>query len=60
MEHADGQRSGPMLLDRLSDWENVMKEHLFSGDEHADALGIRMYAGFLHPIIYLGFGVDYH
>jgi Questin oxidase-like len=40
-------------------WESVLNEHLFAGDEHADALLVRMYAGFLHPIIHLGFGVEF-
>ena len=40
-------------------WERVLNEHLFAGDEHADALLVRMYAGFLHPIIHLGFGVEF-
>lgn len=40
-------------------WEAVLNEHLFAGDEHADDLLVRMYAGFLHPIIHLGFGVEF-
>jgi Questin oxidase-like len=40
-------------------WETVLNEHLFWGDEHADDLHVRMYAGFLHPIIHLGFGVEF-
>ena len=40
-------------------WERVINEHLFAGDEHANALLVRMYAGFLHPIIHLGFGVEF-
>jgi Questin oxidase-like len=40
-------------------WQAVLNEHLFSRDEHADALLVRMYAGFLHPIIHLGFGVEF-
>jgi hypothetical protein len=40
-------------------WEAVVKDHLFSGDQHADAFLVRMYAGFLHPIIHLGFGVEF-
>lgn len=40
-------------------WEAVLNEHLFAGDEHADALFVRMYAGFLHPLIHLGFGVEF-
>ncbi len=40
-------------------WEAVLTEHLFAHDEHADDLLVRMYAGFLHPIIHLGFGVEF-
>ena len=40
-------------------WEAVLNERLFSGDEYADALLVRMYSGFLHPIIHLGFGVEF-
>jgi Questin oxidase-like len=40
-------------------WETVLNEHLFSGDEHAETLLVRMYAGFLHPLIHLGFGVEF-
>ena len=39
--------------------EKTLNEHVFAGDEHADALLVRMYAGFLHPIIHLGFGVEF-
>lgn len=40
-------------------WEAAINEHVFAGDEHADALLVRMYAGFLHPIIHLGYGVEF-
>lgn len=40
-------------------WQAVLNEHLFAGDEHANALLVRMYAGFLHPLIHLGFGVEF-
>ena len=40
-------------------WEAVVNEHLFAGDNHANALFVRLYAGFLHPIIHLGFGVEF-
>lgn len=41
-------------------WENVLNEYVFAGDERADAMLVRMFAGFLHPIIHLGFGVEFH
>ena len=40
-------------------WQAVLKEHLFAGDEHADDLLMRMYAGFYHPLIHLGYGVEF-
>lgn len=40
-------------------WEAVVNDHVFSGDEHADRLLVRMFAGFLHPIIHLGFGIEF-
>ncbi|KAF2803118.1 uncharacterized protein BDZ99DRAFT_427605 [Mytilinidion resinicola] len=40
-------------------WENVLNEYVFAGDERAEDLLVRMYAGFLHPIIHLGFGVEF-
>jgi hypothetical protein len=40
-------------------WQAVLNEHLFAGDDHADRLLTRMYAGFYHPIIHLGFGVEF-
>ena len=43
-----------------SGWQNVLQKYLFAGDERADSMLVRMYAGFLHPIIHLGFGVEYH
>lgn len=40
-------------------WQVVLNERLFARDKDADALLVRMYAGFLHPIIHLGFGVEF-
>lgn len=37
----------------------VLNEHLFARDDHAVRLLTRMYAGFYHPIIHLGFGVEF-
>jgi len=36
-----------------------MNEYVFSGDERADDLLGRFYGGFLHPIIHLGFGIEF-
>ncbi|KAK9321318.1 hypothetical protein V1517DRAFT_326703 [Lipomyces orientalis] len=38
----------------------VLNEHLFAEDGHADDLLVRMFAGFLHPLIHLGFGVEFN
>ena len=40
-------------------WQNVVNEYLFSGTEVAEELLVRMFAGFLHPLIHLGFGVEF-
>ena len=40
-------------------WQAVLQEHLFSRTPNAEALLVRMYAGFLHPVIHLGFGVEF-
>jgi hypothetical protein len=40
-------------------WQETLKEHLFAETEHADDMLVRMYAGFLHPIIHLGFGIEF-
>jgi len=40
-------------------WKNVLNEYLFARDERADDMLVRLFAGFLHPIIHLGFGVEF-
>jgi hypothetical protein len=40
-------------------WKETLKEHLFAGDEHASDLLKRMFAGFYHPIIHLGLGIEF-
>ncbi|KAI4097423.1 MAG: hypothetical protein LQ339_006741 [Xanthoria mediterranea] len=40
--------------------EAVINDYMLKGDERADAILVRMYAGFLHPIIHLGFGVEFN
>ncbi|TKA71881.1 hypothetical protein B0A55_06333 [Friedmanniomyces simplex] len=37
----------------------VMNKYLLAGDEQADDLLSRLFAGFLHPIIHLGFGLEF-
>ncbi|KAF1848138.1 uncharacterized protein K460DRAFT_276102 [Cucurbitaria berberidis CBS 394.84] len=40
-------------------WHNVVNEYLFAGDERADDMLVRLFGGFLHPIIHLGFGIEF-
>ncbi|KAI9822586.1 MAG: hypothetical protein M1827_000305 [Pycnora praestabilis] len=40
-------------------WEAVLNEYVFNGDEKADDMLVRMFGGFLHPIIHLGFGIEF-
>ncbi|MCJ1286083.1 hypothetical protein MMC26_005426 [Xylographa opegraphella] len=40
-------------------YEEVINEYVLKGDERADDMLVRMYGGFLHPIIHLGFGVEF-
>ncbi|KAF2090701.1 hypothetical protein K490DRAFT_62024 [Saccharata proteae CBS 121410] len=40
-------------------WQNVLNEYVFAGDERADDMLVRLFASFLHPIIHLGFGVEF-
>ncbi|CZS97033.1 related to HypA-like protein [Rhynchosporium agropyri] len=40
-------------------FETVLDEFLFAGTEKADDLLGRMYGGFFHPIIHLGFGLEF-
>ena len=42
-----------------SGWQHVLQEHLFAETEHADDMLARMFAGFLHPTIHLGFGIEF-
>ncbi|KAF2106589.1 hypothetical protein BDV96DRAFT_507582 [Lophiotrema nucula] len=40
-------------------WRGVLNEHMFRGNDRADDMLVRMFAGFLHPIIHLGFGIEF-
>lgn len=40
-------------------WEAVLSEYLFAGSEAADDLLVRLYAGFLHPLIQMMYGVEW-
>lgn len=40
-------------------WQNVVNEYFFAQNEIAETVFIRMFAGFYHPIIHFGFGVEF-
>lgn len=40
-------------------WEDALAEHLFAGTPAADDLLVRLFAGFLHPLIQLLFGMEW-
>ncbi|KAK1751367.1 oxidoreductase AflY [Echria macrotheca] len=40
-------------------WEAVVKEYVFSGTEAANKIFVQLYEGAHHPIIHLGFGIEF-
>ncbi|KAH6611050.1 hypothetical protein Trco_001070 [Trichoderma cornu-damae] len=40
-------------------WEKVLQEYVFKGDERSEAIFGRLFAGFLHPLIQLMYGVEW-
>lgn len=47
-------------IERLGGWEAVLREYLFkSGDERSEDLLVRMFAGLLHPLIQLMYGIEW-
>ncbi|RAR04058.1 hypothetical protein DDE82_004712 [Stemphylium lycopersici] len=40
-------------------WQATLQTHVFAETPAADDMLVRMFAGFLHPIIHLGFGVEF-
>ncbi|EXJ59130.1 hypothetical protein A1O7_06561 [Cladophialophora yegresii CBS 114405] len=40
--------------------ESVVNEYVFKGDARADDMLARMFSGFLHPIIHLGYGIEFN
>jgi hypothetical protein len=47
-------------IERLGGWQQALNEHLFkAGDPRAEDLLARMFAGFLHPLIQLMYGVEW-
>lgn len=43
----------------LKGYQAVINEYCLKGDERADDMLGRLYAGFLHPMIHLGFGIEF-
>ncbi|KAK8032437.1 hypothetical protein PG990_002171 [Apiospora arundinis] len=46
-------------IERLGGWQKTLSEYMFKGDERSQDMLIRMYAGFLHPLIQLMYGVEW-
>lgn len=44
---------------KQSSWQNVIDEHVFKGDERANVMFHRLFAGLFHPLIHLGFGIEF-
>jgi hypothetical protein len=42
-----------------SSWQEVLQTYLLAGDKRANDMLARLYAGVLHPIIHLGFGIEF-
>ena len=40
-------------------YAQVINEYCLKGDERADDMLVRLHAGFLHPMIHLGFGIEF-
>ncbi|KAL7949130.1 hypothetical protein V8C42DRAFT_313399 [Trichoderma barbatum] len=40
-------------------WEKVLQEYVFKGDERSEAIFGRLFAGFLHPLIQLMYGIEW-
>ncbi|EMC91151.1 hypothetical protein BAUCODRAFT_80670 [Baudoinia panamericana UAMH 10762] len=40
-------------------WQNVVNKYIFARTDRADDLLCRAFAGFLHPLIHLGFGIEF-
>ncbi|KAJ5958157.1 uncharacterized protein N7479_005307 [Penicillium vulpinum] len=38
----------------------VLGEYLFAGDERAESMMCRLFAGLVHPLIHLGFGIEFN
>lgn len=45
-------------IERLG-WQKTLAEYMFKGDERSQDMMVRMYAGFLHPLIQLMYGMEW-
>ncbi|KAK8110497.1 uncharacterized protein PG998_006954 [Apiospora kogelbergensis] len=46
-------------IQRLGGWQKTLAEYMFKEDERSQDMLIRMYAGFMHPLIQLMYGVEW-
>ncbi|KAK7966084.1 uncharacterized protein PG986_000361 [Apiospora aurea] len=46
-------------IERLGGWQKTLSEYMFKGEERSQDMLVRMYAGFLHPLIQLMYGVEW-
>ncbi|KAF2165940.1 hypothetical protein M409DRAFT_23671 [Zasmidium cellare ATCC 36951] len=40
-------------------WQEVLQKYLFARDKRADTMLVRLFDSFLHPLIHVGFGVEF-
>lgn len=45
-------------IDKTS-WQEALQKYLFGGDKRADSMLVRLFDSFLHPLIHVGFGVEF-
>lgn len=43
----------------MKGYQVAINEYCLKGDERADDMLVRLHAGFLHPMIHLGFGIEF-
>ncbi|EGP85601.1 uncharacterized protein MYCGRDRAFT_44609 [Zymoseptoria tritici IPO323] len=65
MQHLGPEKHYPDFLEffkheiEAKGWQETLRQYVFAGDQRADDMLVRMYSGFLHPIIHLGFGIEF-
>ncbi|OGM44780.1 hypA-like protein [Aspergillus bombycis] len=40
--------------------ENVINQYIFAGDDIAEDMLVRLFGGLIHPLIHLGFGIEFN